>query len=97
MPGEDPQTRKPNFKLFFNRVVLGDNTIMTVTDNVKAAVINYGHLNYIMTNDESFCNDLFSDFENLMRRSTQISQTSEKQRNIFFNILLSKIQDRKRN
>ena len=97
MPGEDPQSKKPNFKFFFNRVVLGDNTIMTITDNVKSAIINYGHLNYIMTNDESFCNDLFGDFENLIRRSTQISQTSEKQRNLFFNILLTKIQDRKRN
>ena len=97
MPGEDPQSRKPNFKFFFNRVVLGDNTIMTITDHVKSAIINYGHLNYIMTNDESFCNDLFGDFENLIRRSTQISQSSEKQRNIFFNIILSKIQDRKHN
>ena len=97
MPGEDPQSRKPDFKFFFNRVVLGDNTIMTITDNKKSAIINYGHLNYIMTNDESFCNDLFNDFENLIRRSTQISQTSEKQRNLFFNILLAKVQDRKRN
>jgi BetR domain len=97
MPGEDPQSKKPNFKFFFNRVALGDNTIMTITDNAKSAIINYGHLNYIITNDESFCNDLFGDFENLIRRSTQISETSEKQRNLFFNILLTKIQDRKRN
>jgi hypothetical protein len=91
------ETINHNFKFFFNRVVLGDNTIMTIADNVKSAIINYGHLNYIMTNDESFCNDLFGDFENLIRRSTQISLSSEKQRNIFFNIVLSKIQDRKRN
>ncbi len=96
-PGEDPQGRKSNFKFFFNRVVLGDNTIMVITDFVKAAFINYGHLNYITTSDESFCKELYSDFENLIRRSTQISQSSEKQRNIFFNIILSKIGDRKRN
>lgn len=97
IPGEDPQSRKSNFKFFFNRVVLGDNTIMVLTDFVKAAFINYGHLNYITTTDESFCKELYSDFENLIRRSTQISQSSEKQRNIFFNIILSKIGDRKRN
>lgn len=95
IPGEDPATKNSNFNFFFNRVVLGDNTIMTIVDNVKSAIINYGHLNYIVTNDEVFCNDLFGDFESLIRRSTQISQTSERQRNIFFNILLSKIQDRK--
>ncbi len=94
MPGEDPQTKKTNFKFFFNRVVLGDNTIMTITDKIKSAILNYGHLNYIMTNDETFCNDLYGDFENLIRRSTQISQSSEKQRNVFFNILLLKVQAR---
>ena len=97
MPGEDPQTKPSNFKFFFNRVVLGDNTIMVIADNIKSAIINYGHLNYIVTYDEVFCNDLYSDFENLIRRSTQISQTSERQRNIFFNILLSKVQRLKNN
>jgi hypothetical protein len=91
MPGENPQASKTDFKFFFNRVVLGDNTIMTITDTVKSAIINYGHLNYIMTTDEKVCDDLFSDFENLIRRSTQISLSSEKQRNMFFNNLLVKI------
>ncbi len=97
MPGEDPAGRKPNLKFFFNRVVLGDNTIMVTTDATRSVFINYGHLNYIETSDENFCNDQYRDFENLIRRSTQISQSSERQRNIFFNILLAKIQDRKRN
>ena len=97
MPGEDPAGRKPNFRFFFNRVVLGDNTIMITADAARSVFINYGHLNYIETSDENFCNDQYRDFENLIRRSTQISLTSERQRNIFFNILLTKIQDRKRN
>lgn len=97
MPGEEPADRKPNFKFFFNRVVLGDNTIMVIANGVKSIFINYGHLNYLETSDEIFCTELYKDFENLIRRSTQISNTSEKQRNIFFNILLEKINDRKRN
>lgn len=97
MPGEEPEARQSNFKFFFNRVVLGDNTIMVIANGVKSVFINYGHLNYIETADEKFCTELYKDFENLIRRSTQISQTSERQRNIFFNILLEKIHDRKRN
>lgn len=95
MPGEDPSRKIQNFKFFFNRVVLGDNTIMTIANSVKTAFINYGHLNYLETRDEKFCSDLFHDFENLIRRSTQISHSSERQRNIFFNIILAKIQVRK--
>jgi hypothetical protein len=97
MPGEDPSGDKQNLKFFFNRVLLGDNTVMSIANSAKTAFINYGHLNYLETRDENFCNELYHDFENLIRRSTQISHSSERQRNIFFNILLTKIHDRKQN
>jgi hypothetical protein len=97
MPGEDPSRYNQNLKFFFNRVALGDNTVMSIANSVKTAFINYGHLNYLETHDENFCNELYHDFENLIRRSTQISHSSERQRNIFFNILLTKIHDRKQN
>ncbi len=97
MPDENPHTRKNNFKFFFNRVVLGDNTILVVTDRIKTVFINYDVLNYMLTRDESFCGPCYNDLQNLMKRATLISETSEKQRNIFFGILLSKIADRKKN
>ncbi|HEX7846976.1 MAG TPA: hypothetical protein VF476_14340, partial [Chitinophagaceae bacterium] len=97
MPGENAETRKSNFKFFFNRVVLGDNTILATTDFVKTCFINYGHLNYIRTRDEAFCQQLYRDFDNLIKKSTLISQTSEKQRNVFFGIILNKITERKKN
>lgn len=95
-PGEDPQVQPENLKFFFNRVVLGDNTVMAVTEKGRAAYINYGNLNYLATRDETFCNVLSEDFENLIRRSTLISATGERQRNVFFNILLSKIKERQK-
>ncbi|MEO7923247.1 MAG: helix-turn-helix domain-containing protein [Chitinophagaceae bacterium] len=97
MPGENPQLKKNNFKFFYNRVVLGDNTVMVVTDKIKTVFLNYDVLNYMTTRDEAFCDPCYRDLQNLMKRSTLISQTSEKQRNIFFNILHAKIKDRKRN
>ncbi len=96
MPDENPTTKKNNFKFFYNRVVLGDNTIMAVTDRVKTAFLNYDVLNYMLTRDEAFCGPCYDDLQNLMKKSTLISQTSEKQRNIFFGIMLAKIEDRKR-
>ena len=94
MPGENPESKRNNFKLFYNRVVLGDNTILASADFGKTCFLNYGQLNYLMTTDETFCNQLYKDFESLIKRSTMISQSSEKQRNIFFGIILSKISDR---
>lgn len=94
MPGDSSQTRKQNYRLFYNRIVLGDNTILTRTDKVKTVFLNYDVLNYMYTRDEMFCEQTYQDMQNLMKKSTLISQTSEKQRNIFFNIMLNKIRDR---
>lgn len=96
MPEENPQSKKENFRFFFNRVMLGETTVMVVTDRVKTVFINYDALNYISTRDELFCNPYYDDLQSLMKKSTIISQTSEKQRNIFFGIMLGKISDRKR-
>lgn len=97
MPEENPESKKDNFKFFYNRVRLGDNTVMVVTDRIKTVFINYDVLNYMTTRDESFCNPCYEDMQGMMKKSTMISQTSEKQRNIFFNIMLNKITDRKKN
>ena len=94
MPGFYPRARKLNFTFFYNRVVLGSNTILVNTDEVKTAYLNYNVLDYMVTSDERFCNQCSEDLNNMMRKATVISQTSEKQRNIFFGILLAKIEDR---
>jgi hypothetical protein len=96
MPQENPETKKNIFKFFYNRAVLGDNTVMIVTDRVKMVLLNYDALNYIITRDELFCNSFYEDLQSKMKKATIISQTSEKQRNIFFGIMLGKISERKK-
>jgi hypothetical protein len=90
-PGENPDFQKSNFQFYYNRVILGDNTIMSLVNGKKILYLNYDVLNYMVTQDEKFCNDVYSKLQNLMRRATILSNVSEKQRNIFFNILLKKI------
>jgi hypothetical protein len=97
MPGENPESKKSNFRFFYNRIILGDNTIMVVTDRVKTTFINYDVLNYMSTQDENFCNPCYEDLYRMMKKSTLISQTGEKQRNIFFGILMNKIKERRKN
>ena len=90
-PGENPDFQKSNFQFYYNRLVLGDNTIMAIVNGKKMLYLNYDVLNYMVTQDEEFCNDVYSKLQTLMRRATILSNVSEKQRNIFFNILLKKI------
>jgi hypothetical protein len=90
-PGENPGYQKSNFQFYHNRLVLGDNTIMTIVNGKKILYLNYDVLNYMVTQDEKFCNDVYSKLQTLMKRATILSSVSEKQRNIFFNVLLKKI------
>lgn len=94
LPGEVPQSRKSNYRLFYNSIVLGDNTILVETDGRKTLYLIYDVLNYMATQDEQFCNDVHTKLQMLIKRGTIISNVSEKQRSVFFNILLRKIPTR---
>jgi hypothetical protein len=96
MPGDNPDLKRKNFRFYFNRVVLGDNIVLVSTDQVRTVFLNYDALNYLTTRDEAFCNACYHDLLNLMRKGSIISATSEKQRNVFFGILLAKISERRK-
>ena len=91
LPGETLLTRKENYTLLYNRSNLGDNCILALHDNKKTAYLNYDVLNYMMTRDENFCESVHDNLQLIMRKSTLISSVSEKQRTIFFKILMAKI------
>jgi len=96
-PNENPAHRPELFSFFNNRITLGDNTILVTTENGSITFLNFEVLNYMFTSDGGFCSDTKNALQNLMRRSTMISQASEKQRSIFFNILRNKVRERKKN
>lgn len=91
LPEENPEYHQSNFHLYYNRLVLGDNTIMSILNGRKTLYLNYDVLNYMVTQDEAFCNDVYAKIQALIRRATIISNVSEKQRNMFFNTLIKKI------
>jgi len=95
MPEENHESRKNNYRFFYNRVILADTTIFAVTDSVKTVFLNYDGLNYVVTTDEEFCNSYYTDIQNQMKRSTLISEVSEKERGRFFRIIRDRIGKRK--
>ena len=94
----DPK-RKPlgKFRMYFNEVVLGDNQMLGVMDGSKIAFIPHSAVNYLMTRDITYCEKFHQYLQNLMRRSTLISEVSEKERARFFRIMGDKIERRKEN
>lgn len=91
LPGENRNSKKSNFRFFYNRLVLGDNAILVLLNGKKTLYFNYDVLNYMSTRDEEFCDGVYKKIQTFTRRATLISNVSEKQRNIFFNGLLKKI------
>jgi len=94
--GTKPSGKPDNYHLYYNEVFLGHNSIILEADNMQAAVINHGVLNYMRTFDKKFFSYTKKQLENTMKKSVLISSVGEKERNRFFNVLQSKIQHSKK-
>lgn len=92
----DPE-QKPlsTYQLYFNEVVSGDNSILAVLDATKICFLTHSAINFMITRDVSFCNNMYSYYHNLMRKSTLISSVSQRERSRFFKLLRKRIAARK--
>lgn len=92
----DP-VKKPlgEYKMYFNEVLLGDNSILAILDGVKQAYYSHTTINFMTTRDVTFTEYLFQHVQNQMKRSTLISSVSEKERSKFFRIIRERIKKRK--
>ncbi len=89
------QIRKTNYRFFYNTVILADTTIFVQSPGFQRVFINYGVLNYLTTTDKRFVQSVYADLQNLLRKSTLISQGSSRQRSIFFRTLRESIRAQK--
>lgn len=84
---EEPTGKSDNYQLYFNEIFLGHNSLLVETDGILTSYINYGVLNYMVTQDTRFCDYTKKSMENTIKKSILISSVSEKERNRFFNML----------
>lgn len=84
-----------SYRVYFNEVILGDNSYIAVLDDSKMCLTVHTVINYMSTRDISFCENAFDYIQSLMKRSTLISKVSEKERSKFFHILRERIKRRK--
>lgn len=91
MLGQQPDGVTDSYKLFHNEVLVTDNTILVKTDGRKTSYNTYNVINQLITTNPVFCDQVENSLRNLMKKSTLISGTSEKERFRFFNILHEKV------
>jgi hypothetical protein len=92
----DPD-KKPiaDYQIYYNEVILGDNNMLMVLDDIKLSLISHSVINYMITRDIAFNENMYKHMQNMMRKSTQLSSVSEKERARFFRALRERIAKRK--
>ena len=92
----DPEMKPlSTYGVYFNEVMLGDNSMVFILNGVKQSIINHTNINYMTTRDINFAENVYDYVQSLMKRSTLISKVSEKERSKFFRILRERIARRK--
>ncbi len=76
--------KEENFKLYSSDLVIGTNCIHIATDHFNSSYISFNTLNSLTTTNRVFCEEIEHWMKNLMKKSTLISGSAEKQRFRFF-------------
>lgn len=92
----DPEKKmKGKFSMYFNEILIQDNSMIVLLDNTKIALISYASINYMMTRNVDYSEYFYQYVRNLMKRSTLISEVSEKERSRYFRRMRERIERRK--
>jgi hypothetical protein len=93
--GDPDQQPLGKFSMYFNEVWLGDNNMLVELDGMRMAYVSHTTINFMITKDIKFTENLFQHIQNQIKRSTLISEVSEKERSRFFRIIRERIERRK--
>ena len=89
--GDEPAGNANNYQLYFNEVIISDNTVYFKMGDFSMVHLGHNVMNILSTTNPDFCRDTYIALSNLIKNSTQISAVSEKERNRFFNFMLNRI------
>jgi len=96
MYGEPAEGLENTFRMYENEVVLNDNSILVRRDDSTTVYLTFNTLSLLITQSPLFCENINNYFSKLIRKSNQISVSGAKERNRFFNKLISIIEDFKK-
>jgi hypothetical protein len=83
------------YEMYFNEILILEGNILVTLDGTKMAFLIHNVLNFLLTNDVRFCDNMYEHIQNLKRKSTLISAVSERERSRFFKYLRQRIETRK--
>ena len=81
------------FNLYNNAILIADNTVFARMGDRRCVYVNHNSFNLLLTFQEPFCSQTEDYLRNLTKKSTLISKTAERERNIFFNNMKKRIRE----
>jgi len=84
------------FNLYQNEILMSDNTIAAKSGNKRLSYINYNTISLLITQHDLFCEKTEQYLYSLIKHSTLISGTAEKERIKFFTKMSNRIEDFKK-
>jgi len=91
-----PTAASAPYKFYVNEFILLDNCSMAILNQTKVVYINHSVLNIMMTRDPHFTEYTYQHCQNIMRKSTLMSNVGEKERRKFFDIMRKKVEQHMR-
>jgi hypothetical protein len=91
LPGQKALQSDASLKMYVNDFIIGDNSNMAILNEKKMCFVNHNVINFILTQDEKFCNYSYSIIYNIIRKSNLISEVGERERTMFFNLARQRI------
>ncbi len=82
--GIDPVGQEGNYMLYYNDLILADNTILIMSDETRMTYITSNAINLLLTDNPVFYERNYQWGKNLISKSTLISGSAEKERYKFY-------------
>jgi len=79
------------FGMYNNEILIADNTVFARMGTKRSVYVNQNSLNLLLTFQEPFCEQTELYLQNLIKKSTQISVTGERERTRFFKSMSERI------
>jgi hypothetical protein len=97
MPGEKQTSQSAPYNLYVNDFVIGDNSFLALVEGNRISYMVHGHLNYLVTSDETHTGYQYSFLNNIIHKSILLSKSGEKLRSGFFYLIHEEIEKSRNN
>jgi transcriptional regulator with XRE-family HTH domain len=93
---EVTDNEEENFKVYFNEVLLIDNTILIVKDGVKTIFMTHNSLDILLTTNPAFCHQVEHALKIIMKTGNHISGTAGMECQRIFTPIYEKLEEFKK-